>query len=82
MPIRFVSLVVVMFLCSIAILIFVVYLTRKYEAKAMKAKTARDAYAAKLMAELEEKKAAELEAGNIDQAEVKPEDDSAPVAQE
>lgn len=78
MPVRFVSLVVVMFVCTFVIGIFVLYLTKKYEAKAMKAKNIRDAYAAKLIAELEAIKAAEaLEAGQVED---KPTDDSTPVA--
>ena len=78
MPVRFISLVVVMFVCTFVIGIFVLYLTKKYEAKAMKARNIRDAYAAKLIAELEAIKAAEaLEAGEVED---KPADDSTPVA--
>lgn len=83
MPIRFVSLVIVMFVCTFVIGIFVLYLTKKYEAKAMKAKNIRDAYAAKLMAEVEAKKAAEALAaeGTEDSpGRANDADDSAPVA--
>lgn len=78
MPIRFVSLVIVMFVCTLVIGIFVLYLTRKYEVKAMKAKNIRDAYAARLAAELEAQKASgELEGAVIEKGDT---GGSAPVA--